>query len=57
MATMDKIEPLTKAEIAEFELACSIIFSCGKPMPGLDRLIYTARIGAEFIEQTSRPGA
>lgn len=47
--------PLTKEEIDEFAQGCALIFSLGggPPMPYLDRLLYTAKLGAEFVKQTS----
>lgn len=45
------MEPLTKAEIEQFELAMQIILG-DNPMPHFDRLCYAARLGAEFVKQT-----
>lgn len=46
-------EPLTKEEIDQMEQAVNIIFGGCAPMPYFDRLCYTARLGAEFVKQTS----
>ena len=47
------MEPLTKDEITQMEIGVACIWGA-TPMPGWERLCYTARLGAEFALQTGQ---